>query len=118
MTSDEKVTGDGSGRGRAAVLQTRIRVAQVVRLVFVLAAVVLAVGALLIALRTNINESNAIVKFVIDVADAIDGPFSRNDGIFTFSGKNGATKEALVNWGIAAIVYLVIGRVLDRVIRP
>ena len=61
----------------------------------------------------------AFVSFVLDVADRLDlGVFSRDQGIFTFSGKNAATKDALVNWGIAAIAYLVVGKVLDRVIRP
>ncbi len=27
-------------------------------------------------------------------------------------------KSVLVNWGIAALVYLVAGKVIDRVIRP
>ena len=35
-----------------------------------------------------------------------------------FDGKDAETKGALVNWGIAAVVYLLIGKVLDRVIRP
>ena len=29
-----------------------------------------------------------------------------------------ATKTLLVNWGIAALVYLVVGKMLDRIIRP
>ena len=70
-------------------------------------------------LRDNVNEQNAIVKLVTDVADAISGPFSRNDGIFDFSGKNAVAKNALVNWGIAAIVYLrASGGVLADAIAP
>ena len=81
------------------------------------AALFLAVGALLIALKAN--QDNAIVSFVLDVADRLDlGVFSREQGIFTFDGKNAETKNALVNWGIGAIAYLVAGKVLDRIIRP
>jgi hypothetical protein len=58
------------------------------------------------------------VKFVLDVADAIDGPFSRGNGIFDFHGENGDIKDAVVNWGIAALVYLAIGRYLQRLLAP
>jgi hypothetical protein len=81
-------------------------------------AAILALGAVLVVLRDNVNEQNAIVKFITDVADAVSGPFSRDNGIFDFSGKNATAKNALVNWGIAAIVYLVIGRVLAGLIAP
>ena len=95
----------------------RSRIASVVWLVAVVCALILAVGALLIAL--NANQDNAIVKFVLDAADTLDlGVFSRTEGIFTFEGANAATKNALVNWGIAAIAYLVVGKILDRIIRP
>ena len=58
------------------------------------------------------------MKLITDVADAISGPFSRNDGIFDFSGKNADAKNALLNWGIAAIVYLLVGRLLANAIAP
>ncbi|ROR89924.1 hypothetical protein [Nocardioides aurantiacus] len=96
----------------------RTQVARVVRIVFIVLAVVLALGALLVVLRDSVNEQNTIVKLVTDVAEAVSGPFSRQDGIFDFSGKNAEAKNALVNWGIAAIVYLVLGRVLAGVIAP
>lgn len=101
-----------------ATFWVRTRAALVIRIVFLVCAVMLAIGALLIALRHNINGGNAIVKFITGFDDAIDGPFSRNNGIFSFSGKHSVSKEALVNWGIAAIVYLVVGRVLDRIVKP
>ena len=94
----------------------RSKIASVVWLIAVICALFLAVGALLIAL--NANEENSIVQFVLDGADLLDGPFSRDNGIFTFDGKDAATKSALVNWGIAAVVYLLIGKVVDRVVRP
>lgn len=95
----------------------RVRLAQVVWLVCVLAALFLAVGALCIAL--DANRDNALVKFILDVANAVDlGVFSRTDGIKQFTGENAATKNALFNWGLCAIAWLVIGRILDRVIRP
>ena len=32
--------------------------------------------------------------------------------------EDAVVKSVLVNWGIAALAYLVVGKVLDRVIRP
>ena len=108
----------GTGKKVAAGANlVRSRLASLVWLVAVVCALFLAVGALLIALKAN--QDNAIVAFVLHVADRLDlGVFSREQGIFTFDGKNAATKNALVNWGIAAIAYLVAGKVLDRIIRP
>jgi hypothetical protein len=95
----------------------RTRVAQAVWVVAVVCALFLAVGALLVAL--DANQDNALVKFVLDVADVLDlEVFSRGNGIFEFRGGDAATKNALANWGLAAIAYLVVGRVLERVIRP
>ena len=115
--SDEKKR-RGTGRKVAAGANlVRSRLASLVWLVAVVCALFLAVGALLIALKAN--QDNAIVAFVLDVADRLDlGVFSREQGIFTFDGKNAGTKNALVNWGIGAIAYLVAGKVFDRVIRP
>ena len=97
--------------------KVRVRLAQLVWLAAVVCALFLAVGALLIAL--DANGDNALVKFVIDVADVVDlQVFSRGNGIFTFDGGDAATKNALANWGLGAIAYLVVGRILERIIRP
>ena len=117
VTTDESA-GSGKGRYTAAQVAVRQQAARAVRIVFTALAVILALGAILVVLRGNINEQNAIVKFITDVADAVSGPFSLEGGIFDFSGKNAAAKNALANWGIAAIVYLVIGRVLSNAIAP
>lgn len=104
-------------RGAAAVAQVRTRVAQVVWLFFLVCALLLAVGALLVAL--DANNRNALVEFVLDGADGVDlGVFSRDNGIKEFRGDNAQVKNALLNWGLGAVAYLVVGRVLDRVIRP
>jgi hypothetical protein len=101
-----------------AVRRVRAAVAQAIWLVAVLCALFLAVGALLVAL--DANPENDLVKFVLDVADALDlGIFSRGkDGIFTFEGSDAATKGALANWGLGAVAYLVVGRIAERIVRP
>ena len=111
--SDEKPT-SAKGGGVAAA---RLRVAQLIWLVCVVCALFLAVGALLVSLGAN--EDNPLVAFVVRGADAVDlGVFSRRNGIFEFEGENAQVRNALVNWGIGAVVYLVVGRVLDRIVRP
>lgn len=88
----------------------RGRIASLVWLLAVLAALILAVGALLWSLDANRN--NQMVTWVLHAAGTIDGPFWR---IFQL---NDPTKNHLVNWGLAAVVYLIVGRIADRVIRP
>jgi hypothetical protein len=94
----------------------RTRIAQVVWLLFVIPALFLALGALCVAL--DFNKDNALVEFVLDGANVFDlGVFSMNDGLKTFAGSNADTKNALFNWGIGAIAWLVVGRILERIIR-
>ena len=90
---------------------------QVLWLLFLVAALFLAVGALLIAL--DANRDNDLVKFVLEGADRVDlGIFSRDNGIKQFSGADADTKNALFNWGLGAAAWLFVGRILDRLIRP
>lgn len=117
VTTDESKGGRGArfSAGRAAI---QTKAARVVRIVFAVLATILALGAVLVVLRENLNEQNSIVKLIINVAETVSGPFSRTDGIFHFSGKNALAKSALLNWGIAAIVYLLVGRLLANAIAP
>ena len=119
--TDSKAEARGPSRasgGRARTMtRVRVVVAQVVWLLFLVAALFLAVGALLIAV--DANQDNALVKFVLEGANRVDlGIFSKDNGIKQFSGPNAETKNALFNWGIGAAVWLLMGRLLDRLIRP
>jgi hypothetical protein len=111
---------DRSAQAKAVVNQVRTKLAQVVWIVCVVAALFLAAGALCIALKAN--PDNTLVKFITDTADKLDlGVFSRGkDGVAHFTGNTHAaeTKNALVNWGLAAVVWLVGGKILERIIRP
>lgn len=101
----------------SAGAKVRTKLASAVWLLAVVCALFLAVGALLVALKAN--ENNAIVAFVLDVAELLDlGVFGREEGIFTFDDDKNSVRGTLVNWGIAAIAYLVVGKILDRIIRP
>lgn len=98
--------------------QIRDTMSRILRVIFLFFALALALGAFLVAAHENVSQDNAVVKGVLNVADAIDGPFGRNNGIFSFHGGNADTKNAVVNWGIAALVYLGIGRYLQRLLAP
>ncbi len=91
-----------------AAVSLRLRLARIVRLA---AAVVFLLIALAILLRLlNANASNSVVHAIHDAAGTIVGPFKN---MFSFS----APKTAItVNWGIAAIVYLIAGLIVARVI--
>ena len=110
-------TSGAPGRGAQTVTRVRLALAQVVWLLFLAAALFLAVGALLIAV--DANRDNDLVRFVLEGADRVDlGIFSKDNGIKQFSGSDAETKNALFNWGIGAAAWLFVGRLLDRMIRP
>jgi len=109
--------GETGRKVKAGTDAVRSKIASLIWLVAVVCALFLAVGALLIALKAN--QDNAIVKFVLDAADTLDlGVFSRDNGIFKPENDPQGVKSALINWGIGALAYLVVGKVLDRIIRP
>lgn len=114
MAEQDKVTEPRRARRdkvRSGGQKVRTKLASVVWLLAVVCALFLAVGALLVALK--MNPDNPLVAFVRDGAEMLDfGSFK------SFEGKNAEVKEHLVDWGIAAVIYLVVGKILDRVIRP
>jgi hypothetical protein len=83
----------------------------------VLAAVILAVGALVITL--DFNDKNPVVEFFVNTADKIDfGVFKEFKPGKGESAHDAQVKMVLVNWGIAAVLYLVGGKLIERIIRP
>ena len=115
-TEDTKTRKKGSGVNLGSI---RAKLAQLVWLVCLACALLLISGALMIALKAN--PTNELVRFVKDAADAVDlGVFQRNDGVLKFeegSRQSRAIKNALVNWGLAAVVWLVVGRIASRLVR-
>lgn len=102
---------------RIGFSSVRVRLAQLVWFLCAVAAIVLAIGVLTHALKAN--EANGAVEFFRDASGWLDlGVFDIDNGVKTFVGENAAIKNALVNWGLAAVVWLVIGRIADRLLRP
>jgi hypothetical protein len=109
---------DGRGKSKAAmsavgsgVANIRNMIASLVWLVAVLAAGVLALGALFTALDQT-NQSNEIVTWILARGHELVGPFKDLFRLET------AKNTLLVNWGIAALVYLIAGKIVERFVRP
>ena len=102
------------------VKKVRTTVAKIVWAVCVFFALVLAAEVLLIAIEAN--RDNDLVVFLRETADKIDlGLFDLDSPIKDFNEKvrnTADTGTALFNYGLAAIAWLVIGKIADSVIRP
>lgn len=111
-----KKSSGGFGAG-ADVTKVRNIAGTVIWTIAVVAAAILAIGALLIVL--DFNRKNGVVGFLTDTADNLN--FLGTLKEFREGGKNGGvdvTKTVLVNWGICAVVWLVAGKVIERLVRP
>jgi hypothetical protein len=97
---------DGTGARRFAMGGGLI--ARVVHVVVSVIVLIIVAGILLVLLKAN--ASNSIVSEVHDWARSLAGPF---DGMFSF---HNAHVTIAVNWGIAAIVYSVVGGLIARLI--
>jgi len=71
-------------------------------------AAVLVLGIVLVVLEAN--TSNALVEAVRDAARFLAGPF---DGLFTLDSNKA---EKAVNWGIAAVVWYAVARLIARLL--
>jgi hypothetical protein len=86
----------------------RASLARAVTLAATVVAAVLVLGILLVVLEAN--RSNDIVQVVRDAAQFLAGPF---DGLFNLERNK---VEVAVNWGIAAVVWFLVGRLIARLI--
>jgi hypothetical protein len=93
-------------------VRVRAVLATVVWLVAVAAALVLALGALFVALR--LDPDSAVVHAVEVAAGRIDLGLLRHG----LDGTDAAARSVLFAWGGAALAWLVVGKVLDRLLRP
>jgi hypothetical protein len=82
--------------------------ARIVRLVTALVVGFIVAGIVLHLL--DASGGNAIVSFVYDVAGWLVTPFK---GVFS---PDGAHARIAANWGLAAVVYAVVGGVLSRLL--
>lgn len=78
--------------------------AGIVGAIGLLFSVILATGALLIAL--DVDQGGAFFAHLSDACDGLVGPLK---DVFSFSGVNADKKEALVGWGLGSMGYLLVG---------
>lgn len=97
----------GRGRGRR-VLSV---LAGVIGAVGLICSVILAFGALLVALDA---DGGTVYDVVSGICDVLVGPLR---DVFSFSGANADIKESLVAWGAGSITYLVAGIALQSMLR-
>jgi hypothetical protein len=84
-------------------------VARIVNLAARLVAGVIVAGILLVVLEAN--ASNTIVDAVLDAAKFLAGPL---DDVFDLDRRKATVA---VNWGLAALLYLVVGGLIARLLR-
>jgi hypothetical protein len=82
--------------------------ARVIRLAAGIIAAIIALGILFIVL--DANPDNTIVSAINDAARWLVGPF---DGMFEL---DNAEATIALNWGIGAVVYLIVGALIARLI--
>ena len=95
----------GHSRGSGAVLGT---LARVVRLIVGIIVLIIVAGIVLVLLKAN--PTSTIVSDVHDAAHWLAGPFN---GLFSF---HNARVSLAVNWGLAAVVYLIVGGLIARLL--
>jgi hypothetical protein len=95
----------GVGRGSTMAVGGLVRL---VRLIVTLVVLIIVAGIALVLLKAN--ATNSIVSDVHDAARWLVGPF---DGIFSF---HDPKVGLAVNWGIAAVVYLIVGGLIARLL--
>ena len=92
------------------VIRTRYRSpASVITTIAGVVAAIIIIGIILVLV--NANPNNQIVDFILDVGSFLTRPFH---GLFP---QDDRKQDILVNWGIAAIVYLIIGAFIARIAR-
>jgi hypothetical protein len=102
--------GEGPGPAvAAAAVGTLSIVARIIWLIAGLVALVIVAGIVFVVLKAN--PGNSIVSTVHDAAKFLVGPF---DGIFK---PNDHRLAVAIDWGLAAIVYLFVGRLIARLLR-
>jgi hypothetical protein len=95
-------------RAAAAGANTAVMLARLIRTVAGIVALLIALGIAFVVLKAS--PSNTIVSHIHDWAKWLVGPF---DGMFHLHSARGTIA---LNWGIALVVYLLIGSLLARIV--
>ena len=98
-------------RGRAGVAARRGAwgAARVVSLITSVVVGLIVIGIVLVLLEAN--RDNAIVDWLVGAAHWLVGPF---DDVFQPDGRKA---RVAINWGLAAVLYAVVGGLIARLLR-
>ncbi len=107
--SDRPAAGAGAAAvGARAAGGFFLLLARLVRAAAVIAFLLIVLGIILFDLKAN--PGNSIVKAIHDAGNWLTNPFH---GLFSI---HGARKMLSVNWGIAAVIYLIAGGIIASII--
>jgi membrane-bound ClpP family serine protease len=110
MATASRTDNDGFGAGAGRTARRGMwGLARIVSLVTALVVALIVVGILLVVLEAN--KSNDIVKALLDAARFLAGPL---DDVFKVGGHK---VTVAVNWGLAALVYALVGGLIARLLR-
>jgi hypothetical protein len=84
-------------------------IARIVRLITSVIVGLIVVAILLVLLEAN--RDNAIVDWLVGAGDTLSEPFH---GVFSLDGRKA---NVAVNWGLAALIYALIGGFIARLLR-
>jgi uncharacterized protein YggT (Ycf19 family) len=99
----------GRGAGVAAGARSGLwMLARIVSLITAIVVGIIVIGIVLVLLKAN--PSNQIVSFFHDTAKTLVGPFK---DVFSVKGRKGI----VLNWGLAAVVYAIVGGFIARLLR-
>jgi hypothetical protein len=83
--------------------------ARIVSLITSVVVGLIVIGIILVLLEAN--RDNAIVDWLVGAGDTLTNPFH---GVFNLDGRKATVA---VNWGLAALVYALIGSFIARLLR-
>ena len=95
--------------GRVAVYGGLGVLARVIEVAVAIVALIIALGVLLVVLEAN--RDNSLVKAIHDAGDWLVGPFG---DVFKLDDRK---LMVAVNWGLAVVVYVLVGRTIARLLR-
>ena len=102
-------TGGAAAIAAGAAIGTANLLARLISLIVWLVVLVILAGIAFVVLKANMG--NSVVSSIHDAAKFLVGPF---DGLFKLHDHR---LSVGVNWGVAALVYLFVGRLIVRVLR-
>jgi hypothetical protein len=101
--------GKMAARGRRVTKRGMSGIARVVSLITTVVVVLLVVAILLVLLEAN--RDNSIVDVLLDAGAWLAEPF---DNVFTMDNRK---ERVAVNYGLAAVVYAIVGGLIAKLLR-